>query len=38
MSIAEQTIDDYDDLCPHEKIICDICAAEEDEDYDDSDD
>ncbi len=29
MSLAEQTLDDYDDLCPHGKIICDICASEE---------
>lgn len=31
MSLAEQLVDDFDDLCPHGKVICTICAAEEDE-------
>ena len=29
MRLAEDYIDNYDDLCPHGKIICEICAREE---------
>lgn len=38
MSAAEDYIDNYDDRCPHGRIICDICAAEEDEFDEDDDD
>lgn len=26
---ADAAVFDYDDLCPHDKIICRICADEE---------